>query len=88
MTLGTVANESKSVVLEVFLELGQRPVAALVDGLLRPSEVERLDTASSLQKDLSKDHNTSRTTVVLEQQERSSLQHGQEGSTTSPPSLS
>ena len=46
MTLGTVANESKSVVLEVFLELWQRPVRTLVDLLFDTSKAEGLYTTS------------------------------------------
>lgn len=46
VALGAVADESEGVVLEVVLELGKRPVAALVDDLLGAGEVEGLDTTS------------------------------------------
>ena len=39
VALGAVADEGESVVLEVVLELGEGPVAALVDDLLRASKV-------------------------------------------------
>lgn len=49
VALRAVADESKSVVLEVSLELVQRPVSALVDGLLDAgSKGEVLDAASLL----------------------------------------
>ena len=46
VALGAVTDESKGVVLEVLLELGQRPVTPLVHDLLRTREVKGLDTAS------------------------------------------
>jgi len=48
MTLRTVADEGKSIVLEVVLKLGKRPVAAFVDDLLGAGEVKSLDTTGSL----------------------------------------
>lgn len=47
MSLRAVANESKSVILEVVLELGEGPVTSLVDDLLSASKVQGLDTANS-----------------------------------------
>jgi hypothetical protein len=44
VALGAVADEGEGVVLEVLLELGDGPVAALVDDLLGAGEVEGLDT--------------------------------------------
>jgi hypothetical protein len=46
VALRAIADESESVVLEVVLELGQRPVGALVDLLLRARKVERLNSTS------------------------------------------
>lgn len=48
MALRAIADESEGVVLEVVLELGQGPVAPLVDDLLRASEVKGLDATSLL----------------------------------------
>ena len=45
VTLGTVTNEGKSVVLEVVKELLSGPVSTLVDDLLGTSKVNGLDTA-------------------------------------------
>ena len=45
MALGAVADEGEGVVLEVLLELGDGPVAALVDDLLGAVKVEGLDAA-------------------------------------------
>lgn len=42
VTLRAVPNESEGIVLEIVLELGEGPVAALVNGLLGASEVEGL----------------------------------------------
>ena len=47
VSLRAVANESKSVILEVVLELGEGPVTSLVDDLLSASKVQGLDTANS-----------------------------------------
>ena len=46
VTLRAVTDESKSVVLEVVLELSQGPVASLVNNLLGASKVKSLDTTS------------------------------------------
>ena len=46
VALRAVANQSEGVVLEVLLELGEGPVASLVDNLFGASEVKGLDTAS------------------------------------------
>lgn len=48
MALGAIANEGKSVVFEVVLDLGQRPVRALVDGLLGASKIKSLDSPGGL----------------------------------------
>jgi len=48
VALGTVADEGERVIFKVVLQLGERPVAALVDDLLAASKVERLDTANRL----------------------------------------
>lgn len=44
VTLRAIANERKGIILQVLLELGQRPVGTLVNGFLRPRKIERLDT--------------------------------------------
>ena len=44
MALGAIADESKSVILEVVVKLGEGPIRALVNDLLGASEVESLDT--------------------------------------------
>jgi len=46
VALGTVADQRKSVILEVLLDLLQRPVRALVDGLLCSSKVNGPNTPS------------------------------------------
>lgn len=48
VALGAVANEGESVIFEIFLEFGERPVATLVDDLLGPGKVEGLDTTRAL----------------------------------------
>lgn len=48
MTLRAIADHRKSVIFEVLLELRQRPVAPLVNGLLRSSEVESFDSSRTL----------------------------------------
>ena len=45
MTLRTIADEGKSVIFEVVVELGKGPVAALIDDLVRARKVESLDAA-------------------------------------------
>ena len=54
MALGTIANESKRVILEVVLQLGEGPVTALVDDLLGARKIERLDATNGLWKVLEK----------------------------------
>ena len=44
VALRAVTDEGERVVLEVVLELSQRPVAPLVDNFLRASEVKGLDS--------------------------------------------
>ena len=44
VALRAVADESKSVILEVVVKLGEGPIRALVNDLLGASEVESLDT--------------------------------------------
>ena len=51
MTLRAVANEGEGVVLEVVLELGERPVAALVDNFWGTSKIESLDATSLLHRE-------------------------------------
>jgi hypothetical protein len=48
VSLRTVTNEGKTIVLEVVLELGEGPVTALVDGFFCASKVKGLDTTSTL----------------------------------------
>lgn len=48
MALRAVANESERVVLKVILKLSQRPVTALIDGLLDTGKVKSLDTTDTL----------------------------------------
>lgn len=48
LTLGSVANQSKSVILEVLLQLWYWPVCALVDGFLGSGKVEGLYTSRLL----------------------------------------
>jgi len=45
MTLRTIADEGKGVVLGVVVELGKGPVAALIDDLVRARKVESLEGA-------------------------------------------
>jgi hypothetical protein len=52
-TLGAVTDKSQSVILEVLLELGYRPVCALKDGLFGSSKVESLDSSFGLETWLS-----------------------------------
>lgn len=51
MTLGAIANEGKGIVFEILLELGQGPVATLVDDLLGSSKIESLDASGTLLQD-------------------------------------
>ena len=48
VALRAIANEGERVVLEVVLQLGEGPVAALVDDLLAARKVERLDATNGL----------------------------------------
>jgi hypothetical protein len=48
VALGAIADEGESVVLEVVVELGEGPVAALVDDLFGARKVERLDATNGL----------------------------------------
>ena len=48
MALGAIADEGERVVLEVVLQLGERPVAALVDDFFAACKVERLDATNGL----------------------------------------
>ena len=48
VALGTITDESKRVVLEVVVQLGEGPVAALIDDLLGARKVERLDATNGL----------------------------------------
>ena len=43
MALRAIADEGEGVVFEVVVKLGKRPVAALVDDLVRARKVESLD---------------------------------------------
>lgn len=45
VALRTIANEGKSVIFEVVVDLGKGPVAALIDDLFRARKVESLDAA-------------------------------------------
>lgn len=49
VALGAVANKGQRVVLEVVLELRERPVRALVDLLLGAGKVKSLDSAGRLE---------------------------------------
>lgn len=48
LTLRAVSDQSKSVILEVLLQLGYRPVSALVNSLFRSSEIKSLDSTAGL----------------------------------------
>jgi hypothetical protein len=48
VALRPVPDDGERVILEVSLQLGERPVAALVHDLLGASKVERLDSADGL----------------------------------------
>jgi hypothetical protein len=48
VALRTIADKSKGIILEVVLELRERPIAPLVHNLLGASKVERLYASSSL----------------------------------------
>lgn len=46
VALRPIPDESKGIIFEVVLELGQWPVASLVDNLLGSSEIESLNSTS------------------------------------------
>jgi hypothetical protein len=48
MSLRAVTNKSEGVVLEIVLEFGEWPIAALIDDFLCASKVKSLDAPNSL----------------------------------------
>jgi hypothetical protein len=48
MTLGAITDESQCVVLEVLLDLGQRPVGAFIDSFFGASKIESLEPSRRL----------------------------------------
>ena len=49
MSLRTIPDESKSIVFEILVKFGKRPICTLVDDFLGTCEVEGLDTSSLLE---------------------------------------
>jgi hypothetical protein len=55
VALGAIAYEGERVIFEIVLQLGERPVAALVDDFLRARKIERFNTADGLRETQSED---------------------------------
>jgi len=50
VALGAIADEGERVIFEIVLQLGERPVAALVDDFLRARKIERFNTRMDCEK--------------------------------------
>jgi hypothetical protein len=49
VSLRAIADQGEGVVFEVLVDLGKRPICALVDCLFRPGKIECLDTSNLLE---------------------------------------